>query len=110
MTRVQTLTDRKKARVEETRAGFAQLREELAKFGVSHHGKFWIYGSATTGKFHFDSDIDIIVDFDDAQIGHALDFAEQACNRLDLKPDVRPKAWCTDAFFEKISPKALLLP
>ena len=110
MTRVQTLADRKKARAEEIRAGFAQLREDLARFGLSHHGKFWIYGSATTGQFHFDSDIDIIVDFDDEQLGRAMDFAEQACRRLSLKPDVQPKAWCTDAFFERIFPKALLLP
>ena len=110
MTRVQTLADRKKARVEEIRAGFAQLREDLASFGFSHHGKFWIYGSAATGQFHLDSDIDIIVDFDDDQISLALDFVERACHRLGLKPDVQPKAWCTDAFVQKIYPKALLLP
>jgi predicted nucleotidyltransferase len=107
---VQTLADRKQARVEEIRAGFARLCEDLAEFGLAHSGKFWIYGSATTRQFHFDSDIDIIVDFDDAHIGSALDFAEKACARLGLKSDVQPKAWCTDAFIERISPKALLLP
>ena len=110
MTKVQTLADRKKARVEEIRAGFAQLRNELANFGHLHRGKFWIYGSATTGQFHLGSDIDIIVDFDDEQISRALDFVEQACDRLGLKPDVQPKAWCTDAFLERISQRALLLP
>jgi predicted nucleotidyltransferase len=110
MTTVQTLADRKKARVGEIRAGFAQLRDELADFGLSHHGRFWIYGSAATGQFHADSDIDIIADFDDQQMSHALDFVERTCNRLGLKPDVQPKAWCTHAFLEKIAPKALLLP
>jgi predicted nucleotidyltransferase len=110
MAEVQTLADRKKARVEEIRAGFARLREELAKFGLSHQGKFWVYGSAATGKFHPGSDIDIIADFDDAQINPALDFVEQTCARLGLKPDVQPKSWCTDAFIERIYPKALLLP
>ncbi|HMA71133.1 MAG TPA: nucleotidyltransferase domain-containing protein [Xanthobacteraceae bacterium] len=110
MTTVQTLADRKKARVEEIRTGFAQLREELTNFALSHHGKFWIYGSAATGRFHVGSDIDIVVDFDDRHIGQALDFVEQACNRLGLTPDVQPKAWCTDAFLEKIAAKALLLP
>src|SRR6266853_3819921 len=110
MTIVQTLADRKKARVEEIRAGFALLRKDLADFGRVHCGRFWIYGSATTGRFHFDSDVDIILDFDDAQIGPALDFVEAACARLGLKSDVQPKAWCTVAFMERISQKALLLP
>jgi predicted nucleotidyltransferase len=110
MTRVQTLADRKKARVEEIRAGFARLRADLADFGRTRGGKFWIYGSASTGQFHFDSDIDIIVDFDHSQIGDALDFAEQACARLGLRSDVQPKSWCTAAFIEKIATRALLLP
>lgn len=110
MTTVQTLADRKKARVEEIRAGFARLRKDLANYGLAHRGKFWVYGSAATGQFHFDSDIDIIVDFDDADIGHALDFVESACARLGLKPDAQPKAWCTDAFLEKIFRKDVSLP
>jgi predicted nucleotidyltransferase len=110
MTEIQTLADRKKARVEEIRAGFARLREELVNFGLSHRGKFWVYGSAATGKFHPDSDIDIIAEFDDAQANLALNFVEEACTRLGLKCDVQPKSWCTDAFFEKIYPRALLLP
>jgi predicted nucleotidyltransferase len=110
MTEVQTLADRKRARVEEIRAGFARLREELTKFGLSHRGKFWVYGSASTGEFHPGSDIDIIVDFDSTQINPALDFVEETCARLGLRYDVQPKSWCTDAFLEKIYPKALLLP
>ena len=110
MPEVQTLADRKKARVEAIRAGFARLREELVEFGVSRHGRFWVYGSASTGEFHPDSDIDIIADFDDTQVIHALDFVEETCARLGLKPDVLRKSWCTDAFLEKVYPKALLLP
>src|SRR5215831_1176976 len=98
---VQTLADRKKTRVEQIRAGFARLREELANFGLSHKGKFWVYGSASTGKFHPGSDIDIIVDFDHAQSNEALDFVEKTCARLGLKADVQPKSWCTGAFIEK---------
>src|SRR5215470_4399318 len=86
---VQTLDDRKKARAEEIRAGFSRLREELAAYGRDHGGKFWVFGSAATGRFHFDSDIDILVDFDDARLGRALDFVESACLRLRLKSDVQ---------------------
>lgn len=110
MIKIQTLADRKKTRVEEIRVGFARLRKELADFGLSHRGKFWVYGSAATGRFHPESDVDIMVDFDDAQINNALEFVEKTCARLGLKADVQPKSWCTDAFIERIYPKALLLP
>jgi predicted nucleotidyltransferase len=110
MMAVQTLDDRKKARVEEIRAGFSRLRQELAAYGRDNGGEFWVFGSAATGRFHFDSDIDILVDFDDARLGRALDFVENTCLRLRLKSDVQPKDWCTTAFINRIAPTALVLP
>lgn len=110
MNSVQTLDERKRARVESIRAGFAQLQKELAEFGRTRNGKFLIYGSAVTGRFHFESDIDILVDFDEAHMSEALDFVERTCTRLGLKADVQPKAWCTPAFIERISSQMLVLP
>jgi len=110
MDRVQTIEQRKQARVEEIRVGFGRLCGELAAYGRAHGGKFWVYGSAAAGQLHFDSDIDILVDFDDAQIVDALDFAETACVRLKLKPDAQPKSWCSAAFLDRISSQALVLP
>jgi predicted nucleotidyltransferase len=107
---VQTLDDRKKARVEQIRAGFLRLREELAAYGRDHGGRFWVFGSAATERFHFDSDIDILVEFDDVGLGPALDFVESACLRLHLKADMQPKTWCTAAFIERIARTALVLP
>lgn len=107
---VQTIEQRKQARVDEIRAGFVRLCDELAEYGRVHGGKFWVYGSAANGRVRFDSDIDILVDFDEAQNAKALDFAETACARLGLKPDARPKAWCTAAFFDRISAQALVFP
>jgi hypothetical protein len=110
MDMVQTIEQRKQARAEQIRAGFARLCGELAAYGRAHGGKFWIYGSAATGRLRFDSDIDILADFDDAQTAEALDFAETACVRLRLKPDAQPKSWCTQAFLDRVSSKALVLP
>jgi predicted nucleotidyltransferase len=107
---VVTLAGLKHARVEEIRAGYARLCEDLAHFAHANGGRFWVYGSAVSGRFHADSDIDIIADFDDAQIGEALDMVEAACARLRLKPDIQPKAWCTKQFLAKIHATALLLP
>lgn len=110
MSGVTTLTERKKARAEEIRAGFDRLRKALADYGRAHGGRFWVYGSAATGDFHFESDIDVLVDFDPARITPATDFVEGTCAALRLKADVQPKSWCTPAFLEKISANALVLP
>jgi predicted nucleotidyltransferase len=105
-----TLLERKKARVEEIRAGFTRLREELAGYGATHGGRFLIFGSAATGRFHYESDIDIIVDFKGPPLRSALDFVESACARLRLKADIRPISWCTPAFLERVSAGAIVLP
>jgi predicted nucleotidyltransferase len=110
MSNVQTLEERKRARAEEIRASFACLRDELTEYGRSHGGRFWVYGSATTDRLRFDSDIDILVDFDAASTAAALDFVEGACARLRLKFDVQPKKWCSAAFISRIAPTALILP
>jgi predicted nucleotidyltransferase len=110
MMRVQTLDERKRVRVEEIRAGFARLREKLAEYGRAHGGRFWLYGSAVTDRLRFDSDIDILVDFDDAKRVAALDFVEDACARLNLKGDINPKAWFSQVFLARIAASALILP
>lgn len=107
---VLTLEHRKQRRIEEIRRGFACLRKELAGYGRAHGGKFWVYGSAASGNFHFDSDVDILVDFDDEHLGPALDYVEDACARLRLKADLQPKSWCTAAFIDRISSTVLVLP
>jgi predicted nucleotidyltransferase len=110
MSSVVTLTERKKARAEEIRAGFDLLRKALGDYGRAHGGRFWIYGSSATGDFHFESDIDVLVDFDPAKVPPAMDFVEKTCAALCLRADVQPKSWCTPAFLEKILTTALVLP
>lgn len=110
MSKVLTLQERKQARVEAIRAGFAHLSAELADYGRREGGRFWVYGSAATGRLHHESDIDILADFDDARISAALDFVEGRSAELGLKVDVQPLAWCTDKFVARISDTALVLP
>jgi hypothetical protein len=52
MTRVQTLEERKRARVEEIRAGLDVLRIKLTEYGRAHGGKFMMFGSAVNGCLH----------------------------------------------------------
>ena len=107
---VQTLAQRKQARVEEIRAGVASLREALAAYGRAHGGRFLIYGSAVSGRLHYDSDVDLLVDFPAPATSAALDFVEETCARLKLKVDVQPKTWCKEAFLARIVPQAQVAP
>ena len=104
-----TLTERKKARVAQIRSGIERLRVELAAYAREHGGRFWLYGSAASGDLRYDSDVDILVDFEEAGLSAAVGFAEQTCVRLHLKPDIKPKHWCTDEFIRRIAPKAQVI-
>lgn len=105
-----TLAERKKARVEQLRSGIERLRVELTDYGRRHEGRFWLYGSAASGDLHYDSDVDLLVDFEQSKLSASMTFAEEACRRLALKADIKPKAWCTDDFLRRIAPKAVVLP
>jgi predicted nucleotidyltransferase len=104
------LAERKKARVEGIRSGVERLRGELADYARRHGGRFWLYGSAASGELRYDSDVDVLVDFEADVLSAAVVFAEDACARHGLKPDIKPKSCCTDAFVRRIMPKALVLP
>jgi predicted nucleotidyltransferase len=104
-----TLAERKEAQVARIRSGLERLRIELADYARRNGGRFWLYGSAASGDVRYDSDIDILVDFAPDALSPAVVFAEQACTRFGLKPDVKPKSWCTDAFIRRIAAKAVVL-
>jgi predicted nucleotidyltransferase len=104
-----TLTERKEARVAQIRDGIARLRPELADYARRNGGEFWLYGSAASGDLHYDSDVDILADFAPDALSAAVVFAETACTHHCLKPDVKPKSWCTEAFIRRIAAKALVL-
>src|ERR1700722_8977343 len=105
---VQTLAERKRARVAEIRAGIDELRKKLTEYGRAHGGKFFMFGSAVNGGLHYDSDVDILVEFDDVRVAAALDFPETECARPQLIADVQPKAWCKKEFIARIAPGSLV--
>ena len=63
-----------------------------------------MFGFAVNGRLHYDSDVDILVDFDDAGVGAVLDFVERIAPRLELIADVQPKSWCKNDFIARIAP------
>lgn len=54
----------------------------------------------------FGSDVDILVDFPSSAEPAAWRFAEDACCRRGLVPDVRPKSLCAERFINRISQRA----
>jgi predicted nucleotidyltransferase len=69
-----------------------------------------LYGSGGSGRIHYDSDVDIVVDFEEEDLAAGIDFVETTCRRLEPKADVQPKSWCKEAFLRKIAPNALVIP
>jgi hypothetical protein len=103
-----TLSERKQARLASLCQAVAELRVVLSAYGQAHGGRFLLYGSAARGELRHDSDVDLLVDF--ADVDDACRFAEEACWDRGLSPDLRPLAWCTPGFLERIRPDMESLP
>jgi predicted nucleotidyltransferase len=97
-----TLQERKRRAAEGIARGMMALRRDLADYARMHDGRFLLYGSAVRGDYRFDSDVDIVVDFAREREAAAWRFAEEACRKHGLKPDVRPKSLCEARFVERI--------
>jgi predicted nucleotidyltransferase len=74
------------------------LCRDLSRYTETESGAFYLFGSFARGDFCDDSDVDILVDFPETGRAHAMDFAETACLRYDLKPDIRPAQWVSSRF------------
>lgn len=98
-----TLAERKAARVAWVRAALEALRASLVSYARENGGRFLIFGSAACGELRFDSDVDILVDFEDAALSRAWSFAESECVRLGFTLDMVPLPWMTAAFVERAS-------
>jgi predicted nucleotidyltransferase len=104
-----TLTEIKDTERERKRSAVVRLREKLATYAAAHGGRFILYGSAARDTMRHDSDVDILTDFPPDALDDAWVFAEEACWRLRLTPDIRPRAWCSQRFLDHIAPDAVIL-
>ena len=104
-----TLTEIKDAERQRRRGEVARLRGELAAYAAQHGGRFILYGSAARDTMRHDSDVDILADFPPDTLDDAWVFAEAACWRLGLTPDIRPMAWCSRTFLDHIARDAVSL-
>jgi predicted nucleotidyltransferase len=104
-----TLAERKAERVVFLHKAVATLRSRLEEYARDHGGAFLLYGSAALGQMHYDSDVDILLDFDEKKLAEAWRFAERACWDLGLKPDLCPVDWCRQDFLAQVREHAVML-
>jgi len=97
-----TVKERKGQAIERISNGVAALRHDLELYAKNNHGSFVIYGSVVHGNYRYDSDVDVLVDFPANMESDAWAFAEEACRKHGLSPDVRPKSLCETRFLNRI--------
>jgi hypothetical protein len=102
MTTVTTLREQKAAEADRRRCAVVALKVDLAAYARAHDGRFLLFGSAARGEMRYNSDVDLLAEFSRADIDDAWVFAEDACRRHGLTPDIRPKSWCGPAFLDHV--------
>ena len=107
---VKTLTERAHDFRMRLDAALVEIDAALGDYARHEGGRFIRYGSTTTGRATFRSDIDIIADFSDESAAAACRFAENLCLDLKFLPDVRPSYLCSDAFVARAAIEGINLP
>lgn len=72
MQRIGTIPERQAAEAARRSAAVADLLPELARYARTHGGRFLLFGSAAREQMKWHSDVDLLVDFPDAQLSDAL--------------------------------------
>lgn len=105
-----TLTERKIGKVARMEAAVGELKITLAGYARRHGGRFILFGSAARREMHEGSDVDILVDFPDGRHMEAIGFAEDACQRLALTPDILGFGWPAGRLLARVNEEGLVLP
>jgi Nucleotidyltransferase domain len=90
------LTERKAVEAERRQCSGDDLSSVLTEYARAHGDWFLLFGSAARETVRYNSDVDILTDFPQAETSAARDFAERACWDRDLQPDVVARSWCKD--------------
>jgi tRNA nucleotidyltransferase (CCA-adding enzyme) len=102
MATVVTLSALKAAERDRRVSAVAELGAELSAYAAEKGGRYLLYGSAARGTMRHDSDVDILADFPPDAIDDAWIYAEEACWRRRLPPDIRPRSWVGGDFLDHI--------
>jgi predicted nucleotidyltransferase len=108
MADILTLRDRKQAKIDALRGALPGIERALADYAALHGGRFFLFGSALTGRLHFESDIDVLVDFPRERLSAALDYAQALAAEKDVPLDAIGLSHCKAEFLERVLPHARL--
>ena len=97
-----TVAERKQARLDAMGESFHSLQRVLSEYGAKHGGAFILFGSMVNGVHRIDSDLDVLVDFPSDSEADAWNFAEDACWKRELRPDVRSVRYCNNRFLDAV--------
>ena len=109
MSSIVTLKERKAHALARRKAAQARLEARLAAAAAQHGGRYRLYGSVARGAMRPDSDVDLLAEFPGHSISAAIRAAEDACDELGLACDIIDRAWCSEAFLERVLPGAKVL-
>jgi predicted nucleotidyltransferase len=106
---VATVAERKARKLEHLRSSAKQVMAELRSYARRHHARFLVFGSIARDEPRFDSDFDVLVDFPPALERAARDYAEAACRRHGLSPDVHLISEASDGLMLRVRRDAVVL-
>ncbi len=85
------------------------IERALADYAQEHGGRFILFGSAVTGRLHYESDIDVLADFPRETLNAALDFASALGAQQNLPLDALAYAHCKPDFLKRALTNAKVL-
>lgn len=84
--------------------------ERLRTYAREAGGRFIVFGSSAAGRMRYDSDLDVLIDFEPGRTAEAWTFAEGLCAEHGLEPDFKDVATTSPGFVEKAARSGIVLP
>lgn len=106
---VTTLAERKESEARRRTAAADAVIGALRDHAGNHGGRYVVFGSCASGTMRFDSDLDLLIDFPPEQAARAWLFAEEACARHAVPPDLHDARTTTAVFRERVLRHGLVL-
>jgi predicted nucleotidyltransferase len=107
---VVTIAQRKARKVEQLRSASQEVIAGLRAYALEHAGRFLIFGSVARGDIRPDSDFDAVVDFPASFERAARAYAEEACRRYGLTPDILLISDVSPQLMSRVRRDAVTLP
>jgi len=83
-----TLAERRERSLQKRKDAIRLALADLAEQSRELSGRFILFGSSATNRAKRDSDIDLLLDFDDSDIDQAYGLAERVCMKHGVPCDI----------------------